>query len=93
MEDYFDDDFMDDDMIPEDDFEDMDGIEGGDIIEQDQNTLDVEETPENGISLEDFLFWGGFMGMMIDEEREEKRLAEKADRTSAKENLLDTEDK
>lgn len=76
MEDFIDDDFIDDDIPVDEDCEEMDIMEDdsfGDI----DNSLDVEETSEGGISFDDFLFWGGFLGINIDEERLDRRRKKK----------------
>ena len=90
MEDY-DDDFMDDDIPVDEDCEEM-GVIEGDISSDGDNALDVEESSSSGISLEDFTFWGGFLGINIDEEREERRRKKKKREFSDPEDGIKRED-
>jgi len=39
------------------------------------------------------MFWGGYLGMMVDEEREDRLLAKKLERESEPEDILSPEDK
>ena len=74
----FDDDYIEDDFG--EDFEnglEMMEDDSAQDIERDEH---FEEPVESGISFEDFLFWGGFMGMMTDEEREERRRMKKIEK-------------
>ncbi|MBN2059913.1 MAG: hypothetical protein JW882_05790 [Deltaproteobacteria bacterium] len=85
-DDYFDDDYMDDIQV-EEEFEDMDIMEC-DIPNGPDKSVEMEEVPvEKGISFEDFLFWGGYLGIMIDEEEEERQSIKKEERA-----LYDPED-
>lgn len=88
---YYDNDFMDDDIPVDEDCEEMDIIEG-DISDDADNFFDVEDTPEPSISFDDFLFWGGFLGINIDEEREERRRKKKKREPSDPEDNIKKED-
>jgi hypothetical protein len=71
MDDFFDDDYIEDDFGENFD----DGLE---IVEDNTaHDIEQEEPLEPGISFDDFLFWGGFLGINIDEEREERRRKKK----------------
>lgn len=87
MEDY--DDFFDDEF--DGDCEDMDIMEE-EIHDDTEISLDVEGTPEPAISFEDFLFWGGFLGINIDEERDERRWKEKKKVLSGQEDNVKKKD-
>ena len=88
MEDY--DDYMEDDGFDEEC--DEINIMEGDISTDVDNSLDVEDTYEPVISFEDFRFWGGFLGMNIDEEREERRRKKKKREFSDPEDNIKKED-
>lgn len=66
MDDYFDDDYMDDEL---DDCYDAIDICEEELLDDSDEQTDIDETHKEGISFEEFLFWGGFLGMNIDEER------------------------
>lgn len=69
MDDYgFDDDY-DDDFY--EDCEDMDARDEQDLDEPDEEA-GTDENIDEGISLEDFIFWGGYLGINLDEERRVK---------------------
>ena len=67
----FDDDFFEDEIG--EDFDDGLEITEDDIAQDIEKDEHFEEPLESGISFEEFLFWGGFLGINIDEEREERR--------------------
>ena len=70
------DDFFDDDCIEDSFGENFD--DGLEIVEDNTvHDIEQEEPLEPGISFDDFLFWGGFLGINIDEEREERRRKKK----------------
>ncbi len=62
-------------MDYEDDFyedcEDMDTWEEQELDEPDEKT-DSDKDGDEDISLEDFMFWGGYLGINVDEERIKK---------------------
>ena len=76
MEDFYDDDFIDDDISENLDCGEID-ITEGDIFGDADNSMDAEDAPKPGISFDEFLFWGGFLGINIDEERMERRRKKK----------------
>ncbi len=63
------------------------------VYNDDEIHSDAEDPPDQGISFEDFLFWGGFMGMIIDEEREERRLKKKKEQDFEPEDFLGLDSK
>ena len=77
MDDFYDDDFFEDEF--DEDFDDGFEMVEDNIVQDVEN----EESLESGISFEDFLFWGGFVGINIDEEREGRRLAKKLERETS----------
>ncbi len=88
MDDFYEDDFFEDEF--DDGFEMVednpinDGNDGSEI--EDGSLID-------DFSIEDAMFWGGYLGINIDEEREDRRLAKKLERESEPENILNSEDK
>ena len=85
---YFDDGFDEDFTADED-------LNGLDLKDNSLNdNLELEDClPEDPLSFQNFLFWGGYLGMMIDEEREDRRLVKKIERESETENILDLDKK
>lgn len=82
-DDYFEDDFSED----FDDFETEDNSHNEDLELEDNS-------PKDPLSFENFLFWGGFLGMNIDEEREERRRKKKKERdTLEPDDIFDLDDK
>jgi len=76
MDDYYDDDYF------EDEFDD--GLDDGFEMTEDSTINDGSEiendSPKDGFTLEEFTFWGGFLGMNIDEERERRRRKKKIEK-------------
>ena len=73
------DDFFDDDCIEDSFGENFD--DGHEIVEDNTaHDIEQEEPLEPGISFDDFLFWGGFLGINLDEEREDRRLMKKMEK-------------
>jgi len=86
MDNYFEDDFCED---FDDGFETME-----------ENTINDDSEIGDDLLIDDFtvedaMFWGGYLGINIDEEREDRRLAKKIERESEPENILglDVKDK
>jgi len=88
-DDYFEDDFddgFDDDF--DDGFETMDDSPINDNVELE------DSSPNNPLSFENFLFWGGFLGMNIDEEREDRHRKKKKERATLEmDDVLDLDKK
>ena len=78
-DDYLDDDYMDDDFY--EDCEDMDACEEQGLVDSDEQT-DIDEDADKGIPLDEFIFWGGFIGINVDEERKKSRKNNKKDSIS-----------
>ena len=83
-DDYFEDDFGED---FDSDFETMEKNIINDGSETEKNSLIDDFT------IEDAMFWGGYLGMMIDEEREDRRLMKKLEKESETEDILDSDKK
>ncbi len=75
----------------DDDFYDPDDDYGGDFDEFESEDTPIKDDLENedepskdGFSFEDAMFWGGYLGMNIDEEREDRRRRKKLEIETSK---------
>ena len=83
-----------------DDFEDDFGEDFDDGFEtMEDNTINNDSESENDFpkddfTIEDAMFWGGYLGMMVDEEREDRRLAKKIEKENLEpKGILDSDKK